>query len=109
MSLAVIVGLSVSIGTGIYYGICQSDEKFAPSTSEHPPCVTQGCSGSICVHEDTISSNGFGDIMTICTYTPQDAFIDRFGVCELQSNETCGWTYVGVGSFCKSVGQIFPN
>ena len=49
-------------------------------------CVITGCSGQVCVDEDTAAR-----IITTCEYLPQYACY-RNAVCERQQNGECGWT-----------------
>jgi hypothetical protein len=59
-------------------------EKCPVSIEKPKQCFVGGCSGQIC------SDNP--NIITTCEWRPEYACYKKYGKCELQSNNQCGWT-----------------
>jgi len=60
--------------------------KKCPVIYENPPkqCFVGGCSGQICSDKP--------DVVTTCEWKPEYACYKKFGKCEIQINNQCGWT-----------------
>lgn len=49
-------------------------------------CIAGGCSGQLCVDASQ------GEVMSTCEWTPAYGCYQKYGTCETQSDNTCGWT-----------------
>lgn len=52
----------------------------------NPRCVVAGCSSQLCVDADA------GEMMSTCEWRAEYACYSEHGSCEVQSDNTCGWT-----------------
>lgn len=49
-------------------------------------CVAGGCSGQLCVDASQ------GEVMSTCEWTSAYGCYQKYGTCEKQSDNLCGWT-----------------
>jgi hypothetical protein len=59
-------------------------EKCPVSIEKPKQCFVGGCSGQICSDKP--------DVITTCEWKPEYACYKKFGKCEIQINNQCGWT-----------------
>jgi hypothetical protein len=71
-------------------GSCVADAPPPPA-----PCAVTRCSGQICSD---------GEVVTTCEWLPIYACYQEHGVCERQSDGTCGWTPTAELEACLSGG-----
>lgn len=78
--VAIIIGVAAFVQFGTVTNITEAE------ASSGKQCMAGGCSNQLCV--DTSQ----GDVMSTCEWTPAYGCYQKYGTCEKQSDNVCGWT-----------------